>query len=113
MRNSVALYKLLHDLEPSGPNGFEGWAADALSELTGRAFRLVKPGPQGGADLLSAAAAGEALLTVEAKRFQEVTQLPLDALLAKLADLVETRPEADLWMLTATRQVSADDVAKL
>jgi len=111
--NPVALFKLLRGLKPSGPNGFEGWVADALSELTGRAFRLVKPGPQGGADLLSTAAAGEALLTVEAKRFQEATQLPLDVLLAKVADLAQTRPEADLWMLVASRQVSADDVAKL
>ncbi len=104
---------LLRALEPSGPDGFEGWVADALSELTGRAFRLMKPGPQGGADLLSGAAAGEALVAVEAKRFREATQLPLDALLAKLADLDQTRPEVDLWILAATRQVSADDVAKL
>jgi len=62
---------------------------------------------------LSTAAAGEALLTVEAKRFQEATQLPLYVLLAKVADLAQTRPEANLWMLVATRQVSADDVAKL
>jgi len=111
--NPVALFELLRALEPSGPDGYEGWVADALSELTGRAFRLVKPGPQGGADLLSTAATGEGRLAVEAKRFQEATQLPLDVLLAKLTDLAQTRPEADLWMLAATRQVSADDVAKL
>ena len=111
--NPATLLKLLRALEPSGPDGFEGWVADALSELTGRAFRLMKPGPQGGADLLSDAAAGEALVAVEAKRFREATQLSLDLLLAKLADLDQTRPEVDLWILAATRQVSADDAAKL
>jgi len=108
----VAFVELLRGLKPSGSDGFEGWAADALSEVTGRVFRLVKPGPQGGADLLSGTAAGEALLAVEVKRFREDTQLPLDDLLAKVADLAQTRPEADLWMLAATRQIPAEDVAK-
>lgn len=108
-----ALFQTLRGLSPSGSDGFEGFVADAFSEVTGRTFRLVKPGPQGGADLLSGATAGEAVLAVEAKRFQEGTQLPLDALQAKLVDLAHSRPEADLWMLVASRQVSADDVAKL
>lgn len=111
--SAAALFDWLRGLASSGSDGFEGFVADALSELTGRAFRLVKAGPQDGADVLSDSETGKAIIAVEAKRFREGTPLALDELQAKVVDVGLNRTEVDLWVLAASRQIAADDAARL
>ncbi len=98
----------LRKLPPSGPGSFEEFSADALSEITGHGFNLMKSGGQGGADALSDAWTGF-VVAMEAKRYADTTTLPLDALRAKVIDLAHEHPAADLWVLAATRPISAGD----
>lgn len=99
---------LLRDLPPSGTGSFEEFSADALAEVAGLSFRLMKSGAQGGADGLSDASIGF-VFAMEAKRYALGTRLALDSLRAKLNDLAHEHPAAELWILVATREVSAGD----
>ena len=108
--------KLLHDqlykLDSSGVNGFEGFMAKALSELTGQAFHVVKSGHQEGSDVRSVPH-NLFKIGLEGKRYGNKTKLPLDHLLHKITDASTSRVPVDLWLLATTRLVDASDREKL
>ena len=47
------LWKAIYQLNATQSSGFEGFLADALFEITGQTFHVIKSGPQGGSDLRS------------------------------------------------------------
>ena len=102
----------LHELNPTGADGFEGLMASALSELTGQAFYVAKSGHQGGSDVRSAPY-NLFKVGLEAKRYQPSTKLSLDALLNKITDAASAPVPVDLWVLAATRPVDVSDREKL
>ncbi|MBC3217251.1 NACHT domain-containing protein [Serratia fonticola] len=102
------LAKALRSLEPAGSLGFEGLLRDILVEVTQLSFGLAKSGPQDGSDVRSL---GLNLFEValEAKRYGENTTLKVDALKAKLFETWRSENGTDLWILAATRAISATD----
>lgn len=102
----------LRSLPPAGSLGFEGLLRDVLVEVTKIGFGLAKSGPQGGSDVRSL---GLNLFEValEAKRYGENTVLRVDALEAKLFESWRSENGTDLWILAATRAISATDNEKL
>jgi hypothetical protein len=110
---SERLQQSLLALDPTGANGFEGVVRDALSEITGRAFGLLKSGPQGGVDGINGPIANRLVIGFEAKRYKETNRLPADELVAKLHDTARNYPSLDLWILAATRSISAGDAATI
>ena len=102
----------LHELNPTGPRGFEGLLEGVLSELTGQAFYLAKSGHQDGSDVRSAPY-NFFKIGVEAKRYQPSSKLPLDDLLYKITDASRAHTPVDLWLLAATRPVNVSDREKL
>src|SRR4051794_30509699 len=98
------LQTALVTLHASGPDGFEGLIRDAYREVTGISLRLQKPGPQGGADVVSDGSALEISIGIEAKRYRETTSLPLDELKNKLIDAAtRISNPLELWVLVASR----------
>lgn len=108
-----ALLAALRKLEASGPHGFEGLVRDLLARLTGMRYRLLKSGPQGGADAVSDPDATGLLIAMEGKRYGQKTKLPLDQLKAKLHDAIDTHQDLDIWLLATTREIDAGDAEKL
>ena len=108
--------KLLHAqlcrLAPTGVRGFESFMANALSELTGQAFYVVKSGHQEGSDVRSAPH-NLFKIGLEGKRYGNKTKLPLDHLLHKITDASTSRVPVDLWLLATTRPVDASDREEL
>ncbi|MES0100540.1 hypothetical protein [Mesorhizobium sp. M0019] len=102
----------LRALEATGPSGFEGLMRDILSEVTGELFRLAKSGPQGGSDV-RAVNCNTIKIGLEGKRYGENTRLGLDELQAKLIDAAIQEDPVDLWVLAATREISASDYEQL
>lgn len=102
------LARYLRSLEPSGAAGFEGLLRDILVEVTGTAFGLAKSGPQGGSDVRSMGV-NRFEVALEAKRYEADTRLPLDQLRAKIVETWQSDHGADLWILAATREISATD----
>lgn len=98
----------LRQLDAAGPEGFEGLMRDVLTEITGRSFRLAKSGPQGGSDV-RAVNTNTFKVGLEGKRYGENTRLGLDELRAKVFDAASQDDPVDLWMLAATREISATD----
>ena len=106
------LAEALRSLDPAGSLGFEGLLRDILSEVTKVSFGLAKSGPQGGSDVRSL---GLNLfeIALEAKRYGESTTLKVDALKAKLFETSRSENGTDLWILAATRAISATDNEEL
>lgn len=106
------LAEALRSLDPAGSLGFEGLLRDILSEVTKVSFGLAKSGPQGGSDVRSL---GLNLfeIALEAKRYGESTTLKVDALKAKLFETSRNENGTDLWILAATRAISATDNEEL
>lgn len=102
----------LRSLDPAGPDGFEGLMRDALTEITGQVFRLAKPGPQGGSDVRTV---GHNVMRIglEGKRYGADTTLRLDELQAKVVDAAKQESPVDVWILAATREISATDIEGL
>lgn len=102
----------LRTLDPAGSLGFEGLLRDVLVDVTKLGFGLAKSGPQDGSDVRSI---GVNLFDValEAKRYGEGTTLKVDALQAKLFESSRGPKGIDLWILAATRAISATDNEKL
>lgn len=103
----------LNGLKAAGEVGFEGMLRDAVAKVVGRHLRLVKPGPQGGIDMGTDPSDAGPSIAVEAKRYGQRTALGLDQLKAKLVDAVHRRPELDLLVFGATREISHDDQGAL
>lgn len=96
-------------LPHTGPDGFEGFVRDALTEVTGQGFRLMKSGPQGGVDMIGDPFSSGLAIGMEGKHYSSSTALPLDQLKSKLRDAAEEFASLDLWVLATTRPVSGGD----
>ncbi len=107
------LIKWLRGLHSTGADGFEGFLRDALTEVTGHTFRLAKSGPQGGIDVLQDEASNRFTVGLESKLYGTKTQLPLDQLKIKIVDAAFSYPALDLWLLAASREISAGDKKEL
>ena len=108
----TVLARRLQRLAPTGDLGFEGLLAEALSEFTGQPFHLAKSGHQEGTDVRSAPY-NLFRIGLEAKRYRPSSSLPLDALLYKITDAAAARQPVDLWILAATRAISASNREQL
>lgn len=97
----------------SGETGFEGLLRDAVAKVIGRRLNLVKSGAQKGADAGTDAQDGAPFVVVEAKRYGEKTPLALDELKGKLVEAIHSRPELDVYIFGATREISRDDQDEL
>lgn len=102
-REYAPLRAALASLKYTGADGFEGLVRDLVSHLTGVQFRLMKSGHQHGADIASDGPPGTPVVKVECKAYGSDPRLSVDALSAKL----------DLWVLAATREISAQDASTL
>ncbi|XSC42209.1 hypothetical protein ACF1BQ_027385 [Bradyrhizobium sp. RDT10] len=101
-------------LDASGPEGFEGFIRDAFVEATGISQRIQKSGTQGGVDAFSDGSDGQIAAGIEAKRYRETTTLALDDLKKKLFDAARRSGNPiELWILAASKEVSADDAGAL
>lgn len=107
------LHAALMALPHTGAHGFEGLIRDALAELTGQSFRLMKSGPQGGLDMIGDPCGSGLIIGMEGKHYASKTRLPLDALKAKLNDAAQTFPGMDLWLLATTRAIDGGDANSL
>ena len=100
------LRNALLQLSPTSQNGFEGFVASLLSELTGQAFHVVKSGHQEGSDVRSEYY-NLVKLGLEGKRYQESTTLRRDELLYKVTEAATAAIPIDLWILAITRSIDA------
>lgn len=107
------LHDALMALPHTGSRGFEGFVRDALAELTGQGFRLMKSGPQGGVDMIGDVNGSGLVIGMEGKQYAAKTRLPLDGLKAKLYDASLSFPAMDIWLLATTRPMGGGDVAAL
>ena len=105
------LHEELRGLPDTGTNGFEGFVAEALTELTGQAFYVAKSGHQGGSDVRSDPC-NFFKLGVEGKNYGS-TKLPLDALKNKITDASTEKTPVDLWILAATGPMDISNREKL
>jgi len=103
----------LRAMEASGDTGFEGFVRDCLQESLGIRFRLMKSGPQSGADMRGDAPANHLQVAVEGKRYGNTTPLPVEQLQLKIVSASQAGSILDLWVLATTRTISATDRIKL
>src|SRR5689334_22460083 len=96
-------------LAHTGAEGFEGFVRDALAEVTGQEFRLMKSGPQGGVDSIGDPYGSALVVGMEGKHYGASTSLPLDQLKSKLRDAADEFPSLDVWVLATTRGISGGD----
>jgi hypothetical protein len=100
----------LLQLEPAGPNGFEGLIASALADLTGLTFRLAKSGSQFGRD--ASTPRGRFAIAMEAKRYKE--PLRLEDVAGKIwVASNELASNVDVWVLCATSEMGDGVLPKL
>lgn len=100
----------LLQLEPAGPNGFEGLIATALADLTGLTFRLAKSGSQFGRD--ASTPRGRFAIAMEAKRYKEPLRLEDVAGKIWIASN-ELASNVDVWVLCATSEMGDGVLSKL
>jgi hypothetical protein len=100
-------------LRASGPDGFEGFIRDAFIEAAGISGRIQKSSAQGGVDAIADGTGGQVAIGIEAKRYQETTTLPLDLKRKLLDAATRSGSPIELWILAASKEVSADDVGAL
>jgi len=91
----------LLSLPATGDNGFEGLIGVALHEITGVPFRLAASGSQFGIDG-NAVYEGDSIC-FEGKRYDG--RVPRTEVLSKIADLLISNNEIDIWVLGATSQI--------
>ncbi|MCK1354221.1 hypothetical protein IVB56_24970 [Bradyrhizobium sp. CW7] len=109
-----SLQRALLKLRASGADGFEGFIRDAFIEATGISGRIQKSSTQGGVDAIADGATGQVAVGIEAKRYRETTGLALDDLKKKIHDAAtRSGSPIELWILAASKEVSADDVGEL
>ena len=98
------LKAVILELEPTGPNGFEGLLASALTRICGTPFRLATSGAQRGRDGDSAFDAGE--IYFEAKLYSN--SVPKQAISDKLMDLsANYRRQIHTWIVGSTAPIPA------
>lgn len=105
--NDAAIASILHKLNPTGSQGFEGLVARLLETLTERRFFLARSGRQEGRDMTSNA------IAVECKRYDKDTPLNEDELTSKLVHAISDFPSMELWVLVANRSVEDQLITRL
>jgi hypothetical protein len=104
------LRQKLLELDPSGPDGFEGLIATALADLTGLTFRLAKSGSQFGRDASTPRA--RFAIAMEAKRYTE--SLRLEDIAGKIwIASNELASDVDVWVLCASSEMGDGVLQKL
>ena len=95
-------------LHPTGPSGFEGLVAAAMTHVSGVDFRVVKSGRQHGTDVRSVP---HNLFRVgsEVKRYAKDTALSRDRLMDKITEASTAAQPVDLWVLAVSQYVDASD----
>lgn len=105
--HAEALKEALLALDPSGPEGFEGFLGVILGEITGQSFRLAKSGTQQGRDGDSAFDGGATYF--EGKRYKD--GLSKNDISVKLFDVAnDDVSQVDLWILGATCEVASQTI---
>ncbi|WP_319130524.1 hypothetical protein [Pseudomonas aeruginosa] len=105
--HAEALKEALLALDPSGPEGFEGFLGVILGEITGQSFRLAKSGTQLGRDGDSAFDGGATFF--EGKRYKD--GLSKNDISVKLFDVANDDVSlVDVWILGATCEVASQTV---
>jgi hypothetical protein len=101
------LREIVRELEPTGPDGFEGLLAGVLTDILKVNFVLAKSGSQQGRD-------GDTPLSDQAIKFEAKLygdNVPKEQVLSKLAEIAaDERGQTDLWILCSTGTVAAQDV---
>jgi len=97
-------------LQATGKTGFEGLIAEAMRALSGRDFLLARSGDQDGHDIAST---GPTVVDIECKKYDEDTSLRESELLGALVKSDQAPRPVDLWILAATRGVSAQLFGRL
>ncbi len=104
-----ALHNALHNLQATGPEGFEGVVHGHLSRLTGRRFFLAKSGTQLGKDA-STGGFGETYVDFECKRYRKGRSPDSRDLLGGLNEaIVAGGGFLDLWIVVSTGVISNAD----
>ena len=103
-----SVLECVRDLDPTGPGGFEGLVAAALTHVSGVDFRVVKSGHQHGTDVRSVP---HNLFRVgtEVKRYAKDTALSRDRLMDKITEASTAVQPVDLWVLAVSQYVDASD----
>jgi len=99
----------LTELEPNGPDGFEGLLAAILSSISNHPFRLAGSGSQHGKDGSGTVTAGT--IAFEAKLYTGA--INKNEVLSKLTEIVASHPMPDLWILGATIEIKTQIVDPL
>ncbi len=97
--------EFLQSLNASGKRSFEGLVGELLSQLTGVHFYAARSGDQGGRDGRAVITSGGEI-AYECKRYSNETTLRDRELLGELAQAQQRRPELDVWILAASREVT-------
>jgi hypothetical protein len=102
-RQLKTLQKAVLDLNPTGPDGFEGLVGQVLGSICGCQFRLASSGSQRGRDGGASLESGDVYF--EAKRYE--ASIPRPTLSDKIVEVTnEDVGVLDLWILAATVAVS-------
>lgn len=115
MRKKAATFEdlllpIVRRLEATGKTGFEGLIAESMRALSGRDFLLARSGDQDGHDIAST---GRTVVDIECKKYDEDTSLRESELLGALVKSDQAPRPVDLWILAATRGVSAQLFGRL
>jgi hypothetical protein len=101
------LREIVRELEPSGPDGFEGLLAAVLTEILKVLFVLAKSGSQRGRD--GDSSLSDQAIKFEAKLYNDA--VPKNQVLSKLAEIsADEQGQTDLWILGSTGPVAVQDV---
>lgn len=98
------LHSSLHSLNATGPNGFEGLIREILENWTGQKLRLARSGSQSGKDA-SSDSSSDIMIAAEMKRYERDSSLSLRNLLGGFAEVIQSHPDLDLWILAATTEI--------
>ncbi len=101
----MTINEFLQSMNASGKRSFEGLVGELLSQLTGVHFYAARSGDQGGRDGRAVTVWGGEI-AYECKRYSNETTLRDRELLGELAQAQQRRPELDVWILAASREVT-------
>jgi hypothetical protein len=99
------LFDILRQVQPAGPDGFEGLIAKLLQALTGTPFNLASAGYQEGRDMSSRPQVGN-VTAVECKRYG-ARKLSLRELQGELVQVELAVRDLDLWVLVSSRDLDS------
>ena len=108
----MTINEFLLSLKPAGEGSFETLVGELLAALTGLRFYSARSGDQGGRDGRAFGAAGGDLV-FECKRYSSETSLKDRELLGELAQAHLRRPELDVWIIAASRNVTDQNLEGL